>query len=109
MRLSPHDTQVFAMQFAVALAHFFAGRNAEALSSAAMACRERPDHIPATAMAAACSALVGDHAAAEIAMARLRQLMPELRISNLKDAFPIRRPDHFDRWMEAMRKARLPE
>ncbi|MFO1061568.1 MAG: molybdopterin-dependent oxidoreductase, partial [Dongiaceae bacterium] len=32
LRLSPHDTQVFAMQFAVGLAHFFAGRPAEALS-----------------------------------------------------------------------------
>ena len=39
----------------------------------------------------------------------LRQLMPELRISNLRDPFPIRRPDHFDRWVDAMRKAGLPE
>ncbi len=109
MRLSPHDTQIFAMQFAIALAHFFAGRYPEALSWAEMACRERPDHIPATSVAAASGALIGNHAASESAMARLRQLMPELRISNLSDPFPIRRSDHLDRWVEAMRKAGLPE
>jgi TolB-like protein len=109
MRLSPHDTQVFAMQFAIALAHFFAGRYAEALSWAEMARRERPDHIPATAVAAASGVLVGNNAAAENAMAGLRQLMPRLRISSLRDPFPIRRSDHFNRWVEAMRKAGLPE
>jgi len=42
-------------------------------------------------------------------MARLRQLAPGLRIANLSESFPIRRSDHFDRWVEAMRKAGLPE
>ena len=109
MRLSPHDTQIFVMQTAIAFAHFFAGRYAEALSWAEMAIRELPDYIPSTSVAAAGGALAGNHAAAGKAMARLRQLMPELRISNLKDLFPIRRSDHFDRWAEAMRKAGLPE
>ena len=97
------------MQTAIALAHFFAGRYAEALSWAEMAIRELPDYIPSTSVAAASGALAGNHAAAGNAMARLRQLMPELRISNLKDLFPIRRSDHFDRWKEAMRKGGLPE
>ena len=79
------------------------------MSWAAMACRERPDHIPATCLAAASGTLVGDHAAAQGAMARLRQLAPGLRIANLSESFPIRRSDHFDRWVEAMRKAGLPE
>ena len=42
-------------------------------------------------------------------MARLRQLMPELRLSNLKDLFPIRRTQDFDRWADGLRKAGLPE
>jgi len=109
MRLSPHDPQIFSMQAATASAHFFAGRYAEALSWAEMAIRELPDYIPSTSVAAASGALAGNHAAAGNAMARLRQLMPELRIANLKDQFPIRRSDHFDRWAEAMRKAGLPE
>ena len=64
---------------------------------------------PGNIVAAASAALAGNHAAAENAMARLRQLMPELRLSNLKDLFPIRRPDDFDRWVDGMRKAGLPE
>jgi hypothetical protein len=43
------------------------------------------------------------------AMERLRQIDPALRISNLKDWFPIRRPEHFARWTEGLRKAGLPE
>ena len=97
------------MQAATAAAHFFAGRYAEALSWAEMAIREQPDFILSTSVAAASAALAGNHAAAEKAMARLRQLTPELRISNLKDLFPIRRPEDFDRWAEGLRKAGLPE
>jgi TolB-like protein/class 3 adenylate cyclase len=109
MRLSPNDTQVFIMQFLIGLGHFFAGRDAEAQSWTEKAIQERPDHIPAILLAAASGALVGDNVAMENAMTRLRQLVPELRISNLKDLLLIRRSDQFDRWAEAMRKAGLPE
>src|SRR5262249_39619894 len=107
--LSPHDTQVFVMQTAIAFAHFFAGRYAEALSWAERATREHPDHIPATCVAAASGALAENRAAMESAMARLRQLMPDLCLSNLKDLLPIRRSDHFDHLAEALRQAGLPQ
>jgi hypothetical protein len=55
------------------------------------------------------SALAGKPVEAEKAMARLRQIDPELRLSNLKDLFPIRRSEDFDRWAEGLRKAGLPE
>ena len=42
-------------------------------------------------------------------MARLRQLDPDLRMSNVKDLFPIRRVEDLARWEEGMRKAGLPE
>jgi tetratricopeptide (TPR) repeat protein len=109
MRLSPHDPLIFTMQAGTAAAHFFAGRYAEALSWAEMSFRENPNFIPSTAVAAASAALAGNHTAAEKAMARLRQIDPELRISNLKDLFPIRRSEDFDRWAEGLRKAGLPE
>ena len=108
MRLSPHDPQIFIMQAATAAAHFFAGRYAEALSWAEMSLREQPDSVHSTAVAAASAALAGNAARGK-AMAHLRQLMPDLRISNLKDLFPIRRTEDFDRWTEGLRKAGLPE
>jgi hypothetical protein len=42
-------------------------------------------------------------------MARLRELNPTLRMSNLKDLLPILRPEDLQRWAEGMRKAGLPE
>jgi TolB-like protein/Tfp pilus assembly protein PilF len=109
MRLSPNDPQIFNMQAGTAAAHFVAGRYAEALSWAEMSIRGLPDWTLSTFVAAASAALAGDDAAAKKAMASLRQITPELRISNLRDHFPIRRGEDFEHWAKAMRKAGLPE
>ena len=109
MRLSPFDPQIFNMQASTAAAHFFAGRYVEALSWAETAIQSQPDYIPSTSVAAAAAALSGNQAAAAKAIARLRLIDPALRISNLKDFFPLRRPEDFDRWAEGLRKAGLPD
>jgi len=109
MRLSPNDPQVFNMQAGIAAAHFVAGRYADALSSAELSIHGKPDYTLSTFVAAASAALAGDKAAAKKATARLRGISPELRISNLSDHFPIRRPEDFKHWVEGLRKAGLPE
>jgi TolB-like protein/class 3 adenylate cyclase len=109
MRLSPNDPQVFVMRFLIGLSHFYAGRGAEALLGAKTACQERPDHIPSNCLAVASGACVGDQAVVQRAVARLHDLAPGLRISNLRDFFPIPRSDQFDRWSQALRKAGLSE
>jgi len=109
MRLSPHDPLTFFMQSAIAAGHFFAGRYADASSWAERSIHEHPGHIHSTAVAAAAGALAGNQIAAGKAMAQLRQIYPDLRISNLRDLWPIRRAEDFDRWAEGLRKAGLPE
>jgi tetratricopeptide (TPR) repeat protein len=109
MRLSPQDPQMFGMQVVMAQAHFFAGRYDEALSFAEAAVRQRPNFFIAICVAAASAALAGKRAKAEKAMARVRELNPGLRMSNLKDLLPLRRPEDFACWAEGMRKAGLPE
>jgi TolB-like protein/DNA-binding SARP family transcriptional activator/Tfp pilus assembly protein PilF len=109
MRLSPHDPQIVNAYAAMASAHFFAGRYAEASSWAEMAVREQPHHFIAACMAAASDALGGQLAEARKAVVRLLELDPALRLSNLKDLFPIRRAEDFARWEEGMRRAGLPE
>jgi TolB-like protein len=109
MRLSPQDVQVFVMQFAIGLSHFLEGRFSEALTWAEMASRAQPDHVPSIALVAASSALIENRDTTRDAMARLDQLMPELRVSDLKGFVPIRRPEHFKLWADALRKAGLPE
>jgi hypothetical protein len=74
-----------------------------------VAVREQPIHFIATCVAAASNALAGRLAEAQKAMARLRQLDPDLRMYSLNDLFPIRRSEDFARWAEGMRRAGLPE
>jgi tetratricopeptide (TPR) repeat protein len=109
MRLSPQDPQIYAMQFSTAAAHFFAGRPNEALSWAEKAMQQQPNFFVAACFAAASAALVGRLGSAEKALSRVRQLKPALRISNLPDTQPFRRPEHLNKLAEGLRIAGLPE
>lgn len=109
MRLSPQDPQLFAMHAIVALGHFFCGHEDEAYRCAEAALREKPNFILAAGMAAASAVVCGRSDDAEKAMARLREIDPARSISNLKDWLAFQRPEEFDRWADALRKAGLPE
>jgi adenylate cyclase len=109
MRLSPHDPQLFRMQTAIAYAHFSMGQFSEALSWAEIAFLERPDQVSAVRILAASSAIVGQQDRAMQALERLRELDPTLRLSNLKNVLPLRRPEILNSLTEGLRKAGLPE
>jgi tetratricopeptide (TPR) repeat protein len=109
MRLSPVDPLTFLMQSVTAVAWFVAGRYDEAVKWAAKAHREQPSFLGALRNLAASSALRGDLEQAQKALARVRDLDPCLRISNLKDRIGPYRPDDFARFAEGLRIAGLPE
>ena len=109
MRLSPLDMQTARLQAGTAFAHFLAGRYDEASSWAQRALQVRPSYPTAIRLAAASSALAGRPQEARQAIERLRQVDPTLRVSNLKDRLPLRRPDDLARYAEGLRKAGLPE
>lgn len=109
MRLSPQDTQTFAMQGVVALGHFLARRDEEAYALAVVSMHELPNFPLASGVAAASAALSGRDAEAALAMDRLRGQDPALRLSNLSNWFAFRRPEDLARWSEGLRKAGLPE
>jgi predicted Zn-dependent protease len=110
MRLSPLDPHLWVWQFHTALAHFYEGRYDEAASWAEAALREQPNHLGSLRAAAAIAALAGRLGKAQKLMARLRQLDPALRISNLANTMPpLRRPEDRNKWVEGLRKAGLPE
>ena len=109
MRLSPQDTQMFGMRVAIAWAHFFAGRHEEAFSWAQTAVREQSNFFIALCVAAASAALGGKPDEAREAMARVRQLNPALRMSNLDEILPFKRRRDLDLWTEGLRRAGLPE
>jgi tetratricopeptide (TPR) repeat protein len=109
MHLSPLDPSMFGMQGAVAFAHFLAGRYDEASSWAERALRERPDFLLSVVAAAASNALAGRLEEAQKAIEHLRNLNPTLRISNLEDLTPFRKPEDLARLEDGLRKAGLPE
>lgn len=110
MRLSPVDPTMPRMLAATADAHFHAGRHDEAASWAGLALRDAPDHHNALRISAASNALSGQLERAGRSIARLRQVDPILRLSNLRWLQgPYRRPEDTARYEEALRKAGLPE
>lgn len=110
MRLSPVDPLMPLMQAAMAHAHFFAGRYGSASSWAVTALRGTPRLLPALRIGAAADAFAGDLEAAQKTVARLLQINPNERVSNLGDIYgPYRRPDDAWRYGEGLRRAGLPE
>jgi len=109
MRLSPLDPFSYLASGWVCAGHFFAGRYDEASSWAEKGLRERPNWAGAARIAAASNALAGRLDQAHRAMARLRQIDPALRVSDLRRMFPFRRPEDLARYEEGLRKAGLPE
>jgi TolB-like protein len=109
MRLSPLDPFLFGVHEGIAFAHLFTGRYDEAASWAEKAIRENPTWTPAWRTAAASYALAERLELARNAMARMRQLDSELRISKLKDTIPLLRAEDLARFAEGLRKAGLPE
>jgi TolB-like protein len=110
MRLSPVDPLMPLMQVATAHAHFFAGRYTEASSWANAALRGTPKLLPALRIGASADAFAGQLEPARKAVARLLQINPGERVSNLEAIYgPYRRQDDAWRYGEGLRRAGLPE
>jgi adenylate cyclase len=110
MRLSPLDPLAYNAYAGMGAGHFFAGRYDEAAPWARKASHEQPNWAPALRIAAQAYALSDRIVEAREAMARLREIDPALRLSNLaRVAPPFRRPEDLARFTEGLRKAGLPE
>jgi tetratricopeptide (TPR) repeat protein len=110
MRLSPLDPRVMGFRTGTAHSHFFLGCYDEAASWAAMALEDNSDYQAGLRIAAASNAMAGRPEQAHKAVARVRQLNPALRVSNLKDLLgPYRRAEDLARYGEGLRRAGLPE
>jgi TolB-like protein len=109
MRLSPLDPETYRMQAGMAAAHLFARRYDAASAWAEKAVRDLPSFLMVVAVAAASHALAGRSAEARRAMDHLRRLDAGLRISNLGDWLPIRRPEDLASFIDGLRAAGLPE
>jgi adenylate cyclase len=110
MRLSPLDPFTYFGCTGIALAHVFADHYDEAASWGTKASHEQPNWATSLRVAAIACALSDRMVEAREAMARLREIDPALRLSNLERvAPPFRRPVDLARFTEGLRKAGLPQ
>ena len=108
MRLSPVDPLLWSFQAAMAYAHFFAGRYAEAITWAEASLRERSSNPEALRVMAVSSALDNRLDQARKNLVELLRVNPSLRISGLK-WLPFRRADDWARYEHGLRIAGLPD
>ena len=108
IRLSPLDPLIFIVQNGIVLAHFFAGRYEEALDWAQRALRQNPNYAAALIMAAVSGALAGRNEDRDKAVARLRELDPQVRIANFAGMWPLRRAGDHAAFEQGLRLTGLP-
>jgi len=109
MRLNPFDPQAFVTHLIVGWAHFIAGRYEEAALWSERSLRAQPNFAGSARVAAASNAYLGRIERAGAAMARLREIDPSLRVSNLNYVTPLRDREDLARYAEGLRLAGLPE
>jgi TolB-like protein len=109
MRLNPLSPDMHRMEVGTAIAHLLAGRTEDALSWAEKASRDKADRAFPIGILAAIYACAGRGDEARQAVQQLRRLDPELRLSNLDEWLPFRRPQDLAIFSDGLRKAGLPK
>ena len=109
MRMSPLDPLIVVALTGTAFGHLLAGHHEQAAKWAEQAFRQHPNYFFANVICACTRALAGRLEDARSVMARVREMNPTLRVSNLRDLEPLRRSMDLAAWAAAMRKAGLPQ
>jgi len=108
-RLNPLDPRRYVALTATAYAHFFAGRNDEALVWATNVVRQQPNYLAGRRIMMACHATAGRIDQARQACAVAMRIDPTQRISVSNARAPFRRSEDIDKLAQAFRIAGMPE
>jgi TolB-like protein len=109
LRLNPLDPEIYWPEMYLAYAHLYQGRNDEALKWASRALTHRPNSRWATLGLLLAKAHAGDVDGAREILPQIQNLIPHMRLSNLKAFFGPHQPKDLERVAEGLRKAGLPE
>jgi len=107
MRLSPLDPEMALFLGAIAVAHFAAGRYAEAARFTAEALRLRPGFQGAQRLRCASLAQAGHTEEARAFLATVRREQPQLSLGWIRASVPYQTPQLMERFLGGMRKAGL--
>ncbi|HEX6011574.1 MAG TPA: adenylate/guanylate cyclase domain-containing protein [Geminicoccaceae bacterium] len=108
LRLSPFDPLSFRPLIALTFAHLFTGRTEAAAGYAARAVQADPDFEVCHALLVASLVELGRLEEAREAAKRLTAQFPTFRIAQLRRA-GVRDAARFEAWLEALRRAGLPD
>jgi TolB-like protein/Flp pilus assembly protein TadD len=109
IRLSPLDPMTAQFHGAIAVAHYGAGRYADALRFTTEAARLRPGFQGAHRLRCASLAQTGETAEARALLALLRRDQPQLSAAWIRANVPYQTPELMERFLEGMRVAGLEE
>jgi TolB-like protein/cytochrome c-type biogenesis protein CcmH/NrfG len=109
IRLSPRDPELFHFNTAICTAYFVDERYTEALTWANKVIAERPGVPAARRVIAASLAQLDQVEEARKAMDDLLSITPGATATLLRNIIYFKRPADFDRYIDALRKAGLPE
>jgi TolB-like protein len=109
LRLSPLEPTSATTERGIAAALYNLERYDEAVPWAAKALSHQPEEIGTLRVAAAVNAMAGNLDEARRIMAVIRRLHPDMRLSGIKDAVMIRRPDDVARLMTGLKLAGMPD
>jgi adenylate cyclase len=109
IRLSPLDPAMFSLAAALSLAHLVGGRYQESVGCARRALRDRPAYLSAHRLLAAGLALLGRSEEAKEAVCTLLSYVPGYTVAAAAEHSALRHPALRERYLDALRKAELPE
>lgn len=106
IRMSPHDPQNAIFTTGVAIAHYLAGRYAEAIATCRKAFQQRAGLTRGTRVYIASLAQAGQLDEARAALAKMKESHPDLSIAWIEQNVPYT-PAPMAKFIEGMRKAGL--
>ncbi|MEM7225940.1 MAG: tetratricopeptide repeat protein [Pseudomonadota bacterium] len=109
MRLSPRGPGRSFWFAGKGIVAYIAERHEDVVENAQVMLRVNPIFASAHRQVAASLAMLGRDEKARAAMARLRQLMPDLTLSRVTKMIPVKDPAAEARWLEGLRRAGLPD
>jgi tetratricopeptide (TPR) repeat protein len=108
-RLSPYDSGKAMWLAGRGIGAFVAGRYDDVIATAGEVLGEYPTYATAYRQRAAALAALGRLEDARSDMATLLRLVPGLTISQVRIRVPVKEHEAMERWLNALRKAGLPE
>ena len=109
MRLSPRDPMTWLFNYSVAASHFGAGRYDDAVAAAQRSLQQKPDYVFAWGLLAASQAQLGRTDEARTAFEEMLRQQPEIDTAALGRFFSHADADWFQRFIDGLRQAGLPE